>query len=172
MCELQIFTGVGILIAGIVSLPVLKGAHWQMICYLAWFATVTHISGLTIIPKYLHGRPLERKARVYLMSVLLIVLVVAMVPMAAMTISEDIGGENAILKWNCNASCFFHRAFVGEHLYVIYLGLAWSDTDLPMQSAAQFGSVILAIVLSCFNFVVWAPSLEEGYTVADHTDTV
>lgn len=154
MCDLQILTGLGILLAVFVSLPVLKGAHWQMVCYLAWFATVTHLSGLSIMSKHLHGRSWERKSRTILMGILLIVLVVAMVPMAAITISEDDGGEDLILTWNCNATCFFSPQFMANNLHSVSLGLQWGDTDMLTQTAAQFGSAILAIALMCFSFVV------------------
>lgn len=154
MCDLQILTGLGILLAGFISLPVLKGAHWQMVCYLAWFATVTHLSGLSIMSKYLHGRPWERKSRVVLMGVLLIILVVAMVPMAAITIFKDDGGEGLVLTWNCNATCFFSPQFMAKNLHSVSLGLQWGDPRMPTQTAGQFGSVIVAIALMCFSFVV------------------
>ncbi|KAJ0120262.1 hypothetical protein J7T55_001119 [Diaporthe amygdali] len=128
-------------------LRILKGAHWQMVCYLAWFATVTHLSGLSIMSKHLHGRSWERKSRTILMGILLIVLVVAMVPMAAITISEDDGGEDLILTWNCNATCFFSPQFMANNLHSVSLGLQWGDTDMLTQTAAQFGSAILAIAL-------------------------
>lgn len=154
MCDLQILTGLGILLSGFVSLPVLKGAHWQMICYLAWFATVTHMSGLSIMSKYLHGRSWERKSRMVLMGVLLIILVVAMVPMAAITISEDDGGEDLVLTWNCNATCFFSPQFMANNLHSVSLGLQWGSTKILTQTAAQFGSAIMAIALMSFSFVV------------------
>lgn len=154
MCDLQILTGLGILLAGFVSLPVLKGAHWQMVCYLAWFATVTHMSGLSIMSKYLHGRSWERNSRMILMGVLLVVLVVAMVPMAAITISEDDGGEDLVLTWNCNATCFFSPQFMANNLHSVSLGLQWGSTKILTQTAAQFGSAIMAIALMSFSFVV------------------
>ncbi|KAG6357481.1 hypothetical protein INS49_013358 [Diaporthe citri] len=154
MCDLQILTGLGILLAGFVSLPVLKGAHWQMVCYLAWFATVTHMSGLSMMSKYLHGRSWERKSRMILMGVLLIILVVAMVPMAAITISEDDGGEDLVLTWNCNATCFFSPQFMANNLHSVSLGLQWGSTKILTQTAAQFGSAIMAIALMAFSFVV------------------
>lgn len=154
MCDLQTLTGLGILLAGFITLPVLKGAHWQMVSYLAWFATVTHLSGLSIMSKHLHGRSWERKLRVVLMGVLLIVLVVAMVPMAAITISEDDGGEDLVLTWNCNATCFYSPQFVGNNLHSVSLGLQWGSTKILTQTAAQFGSTIIAIALMCFSIVV------------------
>lgn len=136
------------------SLPVLKGAHWQMVSYLAWFATVTHLSGLSIMSKHLHGRSWERKLRMVSMGILLIVLIVAMVPMAAITISEDDGGEDLVLTWNCNATCFFSPQFIGNNFRSVSLGLQWGSTRILTQTAAQFGSTIMAIVLMCFSFFV------------------
>lgn len=154
MCDLQILTGLGILIGGFMSLPVLKGAHWQMICYLAWFAAVTHISGLTIMTKHLHKRSLERKIRVTLMGILLIMLVVAMVPMAAITLSLDEVPWELMLMWNCNATCFFNRQFMGKPLNSAVIAYEKYSIALITQIAAQFGSTILAIILMCFSFFV------------------
>lgn len=125
-----------------------------MVSYLAWFATVTHLSGLSIMSKHLHGRSWERKLRMVFMGTLLIVLIVAMVPMAAITISEDDGGEDLVLTWNCDATCFFSPKFIANNFYSVKLGLQWGSTKILTQTAAQFGSTIMAIVLMCFSFVV------------------
>lgn len=125
-----------------------------MVSYLAWFATVTHLSGLSIMSKHLHGRAWERKLRVVLMGILLIVLIVAMVPMAAITITEDDGGKDLVLTWNCDASCFFNPKFMSNNLHSISLGLAWGSTRTMTQTAAQFGSTIMAVALMCFSFTV------------------
>lgn len=125
-----------------------------MVCYLAWFATVTHLSGLSIMSKHLHGRSWERKSRMVLMGILLVVLVVAMVPMAAITISEDDGGEDLVLAWNCNATCFFSPQFMGKNIHSVSLGLGWGDTRMLTQTAAQFGSAIVAVTLMCFSFII------------------
>lgn len=156
MCDLQVLTGLGILLAGFVSLPVLKGAHWQMVCYLAWFATVTHLSGLSIMSKHLHGRAWERNSRVALMSVLFIVLVVAMVPKAAVTraISEDDGRDDLVLTWNCNATCFFSPQFMANNRHSVSLGFQRGSTKMLTQTVAQFGSAVVAIALMGFSFVV------------------
>lgn len=150
MCDLQILTGLGILLAGFISLPVLKGAHWQMVCYLAWFVTVTHLSGLSIMSEHLHGRYLERISRVVLMVVLLIVLVVAMVPMTAMTITThtEVG---LVLTWNCDATCFFNLQFMAKNLDM----QSWQPfTESSSQTTVQFVTSVLAIALMCFSFVV------------------
>lgn len=122
-----------------------------MVCYLAWFATVTHLSGLSIMSKHLHGRPLERILRIILMGILLIVLVVAMVPMAAITIVPS-GEDFSALTWNCDASCFFRPQFI--NLNFVFIGSGWLDVDITLQTVSQFGLSIFAIAMMCFSFVV------------------
>ncbi|EQK98155.1 hypothetical protein OCS_06135 [Ophiocordyceps sinensis CO18] len=81
MCDLQIFTGAGILISGFLSLyDNLAAYHWQIIVYLAWFSTVSHLAGLTVIRSYLHAFPRKRNIRLALVAVVMLLLLVAMVP--------------------------------------------------------------------------------------------
>ncbi|XP_044724073.1 uncharacterized protein HRG_01969 [Hirsutella rhossiliensis] len=81
MCDLQIFTGAGILISGFLSLyDNLAAYHWQIVVYLAWFSTVSHLAGLTVIRSYLHAFPRKRNIRLVLVVVVLLLLLVAMAP--------------------------------------------------------------------------------------------
>lgn len=82
MCDVQLFNGLGILISGFISMNCsgLQAYQWQIIVYLAWFSSVTHLSGLTVLRHYLVRRPIEAYIRYTLMVALLIVLIVAIVP--------------------------------------------------------------------------------------------
>ena len=79
--DMQIFTGIAILISGFSSLQSdLSSYHWQLIVQLAWFASITHLSALSFLRHHLHNRKKERALRLTLMLVMLILLSVAVGP--------------------------------------------------------------------------------------------
>lgn len=54
--------------------------HWQIISYLAWFSSVTHLSGLTVLRNRLANDRRNVRVRVVLMFALLALLLVAIIP--------------------------------------------------------------------------------------------
>lgn len=89
MCDIQILTGIGMLCSGFIVLPsmAIQSFDWAVIVQLTWFSNLTHQSGMIFMRSELHskGRQRERYWRVFLMSVLAILLVVAMIPLAGFT---------------------------------------------------------------------------------------
>jgi hypothetical protein len=84
MSDLQILTGTSILISGYVQLRCgLSAFHWQIIVFLAWFSSITHLSCLTFLRNYLYNRPAERAWRLVAMGLMLAMLLVAMIPTGA-----------------------------------------------------------------------------------------
>lgn len=65
----------------------IQSFDWAVIVQLSWFSNLTHQSGLIFMRSELHskGRQPERCWRVFLMSVLAILLVGSMVPLAGFT---------------------------------------------------------------------------------------
>ena len=81
MSDLQILTGISILISGYIQLPCgLSCYHWQLLIYLAWFSSLTHLACLTFLRNYLYIHQGERVWRLVLMGILVVMLLVAMVP--------------------------------------------------------------------------------------------
>lgn len=81
MSDLQLVTGIAILISGYTQLKCgLSCYHWKVIGRLAWFSSLTHLSCLTLLRNYLYNNPAERQWRLFLMSILIIMLITAMVP--------------------------------------------------------------------------------------------
>lgn len=79
MSDLQLATGISILISGYVQLSCrLSLYHWGIIGRLAWFSSLTHLSCLTLLRSYLHKNKPERQWRLFFMFVLVIMLVTAM----------------------------------------------------------------------------------------------
>lgn len=83
MSDIQIITGISILVSGAVQLDGgLSCYQWQIVVYLAWFSSLTHLAGLTLLRNYLYNRPAERTWRLCSMAVLIIMLIFAFVPTA------------------------------------------------------------------------------------------
>lgn len=81
MSDAQILTGFSILISGYAQLRCgLSCYHWQLLVYLAWFSSVTHLACLTFLRHYLYIHPGERAWRLVLMFLLAVMLLVAIVP--------------------------------------------------------------------------------------------
>ncbi|KAK1656000.1 hypothetical protein BDP81DRAFT_13844 [Colletotrichum phormii] len=123
MCDVQIVTGISILISGFICLDKnLSALHWKIITYLAWFSCVTHLSGLTALRRYFQTHQREKSLRITLMFVLLAILIVAMVPSgffnwrsprADLSIPQPTAASA-----KTSAACFYNLA-CGKELYYL-----------------------------------------------------
>ncbi|KAJ5522095.1 hypothetical protein N7527_006210 [Penicillium freii] len=83
MSDVQIITGISIIVSGAAQLKCGISTHqWQVLVYLAWFSSLTHLSCLTLLRNYLHQRPAERIWRLFCMFVLVVLLILAFLPTA------------------------------------------------------------------------------------------
>lgn len=83
MSDIQIVTGISIVISGATQLKCgISTYQWQVLVYLAWFSSVTHLSCLTLLRNYLHQRPAERIWRLVCMFILVVLLSLAFLPTA------------------------------------------------------------------------------------------
>jgi hypothetical protein len=92
MCDIQIISGLAIASSGFYALfQGLSSYHWQIIVYLTWFSTVTHLAGLTVLRSYFTQpsttasassghRKVHRAIRAFFMFALLCLLIAEMVP--------------------------------------------------------------------------------------------
>ncbi|PLN85645.1 hypothetical protein BDW42DRAFT_160284 [Aspergillus taichungensis] len=79
MGDLQILTGLSILISGYVQMSKdLSSYHWMVIVNLAWFSSLTHLACLTVIRNFLYNHPLQRTVRLFFMGILAILLIVGL----------------------------------------------------------------------------------------------
>lgn len=77
----QIVTGIALLVTGYAQLPHgLSAIHWQMIIYLAWFSSITHLTTLTLLRQHFSNNPAARLWRVVLMFIMITMLVIALLP--------------------------------------------------------------------------------------------
>lgn len=124
MCDIQVITGLGILVSAFISLKndtsPLSASDWEMVVYLAWFATTTHLSGLVSLRSYLGTRQLHRGFRIVSMFLLLAVLLVAMVPTGYFNWLTPRGvepyyyGQFTAALPQSPASCYFHVGHANE----------------------------------------------------------
>lgn len=77
------------LCSGFIVLPsmTIQSFDWAVIVQLSWFSNLTHQSGLIFLRSELHSRRRhrERNWRVFLMTIMAILLIVAMVPLSGFT---------------------------------------------------------------------------------------
>ncbi|KAK4164070.1 hypothetical protein QBC43DRAFT_353749 [Cladorrhinum sp. PSN259] len=105
MCDIQILTGLGILLSGYIDLFCFISAyHWQLIVYLAWFSNLTHMACLVALRGYLHLHQRERNLRLIFMTLLWLGLVPAILPTAFFNWAAR---EPSPAVPASNARCFF-----------------------------------------------------------------
>jgi hypothetical protein len=81
MSDAQIVTGLSILIGGFSQINCgLSIFHWHMVVRLAWFSSVTHLTTLTFLRRYIQDNGAIRILRLVLMLVLMLMLAVALIP--------------------------------------------------------------------------------------------
>ncbi|KAK3349527.1 hypothetical protein B0T25DRAFT_245300 [Lasiosphaeria hispida] len=110
MSDIQMLTGLSILISGYSSLPVgISAYHWQIICYLAWFSNMAHFSAITILHESRTNVKFWRRSwRLASMFILFALLLGALVPTAFFN------WENELLSAAQPASyafCFYSYTF-------------------------------------------------------------
>ena len=77
----QLVTGIAVLVGGFSQLRYgLDAYHWQILVYLVWFSSVTHLTTLTVLRQYFRDNPAIRSWRAVFMLVTVIMLGVALVP--------------------------------------------------------------------------------------------
>ncbi|KAF1957091.1 hypothetical protein CC80DRAFT_471573 [Byssothecium circinans] len=81
MSDLQILTGLSILISGFFQMPCgISRYHWKILVYLAWFSSLTHFGCLSFLRSYLFNHPAERTWRLFFMIIIAVMLAFALVP--------------------------------------------------------------------------------------------
>lgn len=81
MSDLQILTGLSILISGFIQMRCgISRYHWNILVYLAWFSSLTHFGCLSFLRNYLSNHPGERAWRLVAMASIVIMLMVALIP--------------------------------------------------------------------------------------------
>ncbi len=103
----QVVTGIGLLSSGYAQLKSgIDIYHWQILVYLAWFSSVTHLTTLTVLRQYFRDNVAARLWRSVLMLVTVTMLGVALVPTGDyLWFTAGYGGYSLGVP----ALCFFQR---------------------------------------------------------------
>ena len=131
----QIVTGIALLASGYSQLRSgLDAYHWQIIVYLAWFSSFTHLTTLTVLRNYFQDHPATRTWRIILMIVTVSLLGIALLPTGNQWwLSSDTDTSGV------PASCFFQVHNFRNQVF----GL----------SATQAPSMIISILVLFFGYV-------------------
>lgn len=106
MSDVQIITGSAILISGFATLNhEMTAYHWQIIVYLAWFSSLTHLAILTFLRRYLYQHRITRSWRLIAMLLLVAGLVAALLPTAVTMVNDNPVWETG----GVHARCLFHE---------------------------------------------------------------
>ena len=77
----QAVTGIALLASGFAQLNNgIESYHWQVVVYLAWFSSLTHLTTLTILRQYFRVYHVARGWRCVLMLITALMLAVAVLP--------------------------------------------------------------------------------------------
>jgi len=103
----QVVTGIALLSSGYAQLKYgIAVYHWQILVYLAWFSSLTHLTTLTVLRQYFQNNNAARLWRSLLMLVTVTMLGVALLPTGdGLWITAAYGGDNLSVP----ARCYFQR---------------------------------------------------------------
>ena len=110
----QILTGVAMLAAGFIKVPTLSVYHLQVIIYLAWMSSNTHLSAISLLQNDFRSQkgPKSRVLRIVGMVIVGIMILVALVPTTGTTwAAVSFIGEAAAA--GVPARCFWQHQFSG-----------------------------------------------------------
>jgi len=146
-CDIQMVTGLSILISAFATLPGPTGIsayHWHIVVYLAWFSNLTHMLGLTSLRKHLHQKASQPNWRLVPMTILFVLLMIALFPTAYFDWIDDPPGEFA--KPESFARCFWDARVIVQR---------GQNPDATENFPAKSGSTMIlsAVVLAATYFV-------------------
>jgi hypothetical protein len=107
--DVQVVTGIGILISGYTQIPQgLSLYHWQIVVYLAWFSSLSHLTTLTVLRKFFRDQPRLAAWRVFFMGFIILLLGIGLVP----TGWEQTWGWSGMNPLSIPVVCMFSTASV------------------------------------------------------------
>lgn len=122
MSDQQMITGIAILASGYFQLCSENGTSgissfdWQIVIYLAWFSSLTHLTTLTALRTYMIENPVIRIWRLLLMFIIVVMLITALIP--TMQLGWFYNGSGS--SGGVYAGCFYRS--IGQPSYKV-------DTD-------------------------------------------
>ena len=106
--DLNVVTGIGILIAGYTQLKCgISAYHWQIMVFIAWFASFSFVSAMTFLQGYLRVNNTMRLIRISFMVVFVGLLVTALLPTGSRMWLNGYPDDTEGFYPSMNAYCFF-----------------------------------------------------------------
>lgn len=132
-------TGLGILISCYILLQCgLDAYHWQIAMYLGWFSATTHLSGLTVLRRYLNTYVWTKYVRYSLMLSLLVLLLVGLVPTGYFSPNPPYSFPPEV--------CFFRQRYE-------YWNLRGNEKWLPdLAMTGHWQAMVFSVVQLVFGF--------------------
>ena len=155
----QIVTGIALLASGYSQLSSgLDAYHWQIIVYLAWFSSLTHLTTLTVLRNYFQDHPATRTWRLILMIVTVSLLGVALLPTGNVWWLGDPDSEFPDTS-GVPASCFFQGRYFSKQTQ--------SPSMIISLLVLVFGYVTRVVKLwpSISNFTTYWLKAKPGNTI-------
>ncbi|KAJ5382364.1 hypothetical protein N7517_000275 [Penicillium concentricum] len=152
MSDVQLITGLSILISGFVQLRQgLPSYHWMAVIDLAWFSSITHLACLTLLHNYLYNHSLERMLRFMAMAGLAILLVVAL-------------SFTSTYWWASTTSpmgsAFYSDTETATHAAICHLGVVGSIRD------SEYITMVFSMLLIMFGFTSRVAKLYKVISVS------
>jgi hypothetical protein len=150
MSDLQILTGLSILISGYSQLRCdLSVYHWQILVYLTWFCSLTHLSCLTFLKNHLYNHPGERMWRLIGMGALIVMLISALLP------TGNYGTHHSPAEY---AICTF-----GDLSPAAYTGSDYSEDE---AATFNYASMIISVLLMGLGFLSRVIRLHQALSLS------
>ncbi|RSL45199.1 hypothetical protein CEP53_010877 [Fusarium sp. AF-6] len=107
--DIQIFTGLAVLISGYIALSCgLQSYHWQLTVYLVWLASLTHLAALSFLRNHLANHPTQLVWRVIAIFIMMVLLEVAV------GLAGHFNWDDGSSKPSDFAACYFREKIDGK----------------------------------------------------------
>ena len=154
----QLVTGIALLASGYSQLKCgISSYHWQILVYLAWFSSITHLTTLTLLQDYFHYNPSIRNWRVFFMLVVFVMLGASLLPTGnAVWLDSQSSGLPAI--------CYFYALSRRGRYYVpqleaskVYhspdMSTIWPNSSFYKLKFSPTTSMTISIVYLCLGYL-------------------
>jgi hypothetical protein len=148
----QLVTGIGILVSGYTQINcALSTYHWQIVVYLAWFSSLTHLTTLTALRAFFRDQLTLAYWRVFFMGCTIVLLAAALAPTGYVlaAVAVDFDSETPISP---PISCLFSTAKFNEayeapegnvnleNFNSLFIFVSWESRDSPSACQGSYFS--------------------------------
>lgn len=132
----QLVTGLAILGSAFTQLfNNVSAYHWQILCYLAFFSSITHLTTLTVLRQYFRDHAGIRNWRLSLMLMTGSMLLAALIP-------------TGVNGWMSTTSTRYDRVSLGGVPAICYYQELSSKGSFSIESTSGFSTIISILILS------------------------